>query len=108
MPHAARGQETLFNTRRDWSPVLARLGRRGPGELPLSEEARRLVEEFDQLILDDRTPDYRKNIRTLTVLVHWLGAENATGDPLKLMRLFGITAHRPTCAMSALPARRAP
>ncbi|MFI9781531.1 hypothetical protein ACIHCV_44230 [Streptomyces sp. NPDC051956] len=46
--------------RRDWSPVLARLahlGRWGTEELPLTEEARCLVEEFDQLILDHRTPD---------------------------------------------------
>ncbi|MFD9054828.1 hypothetical protein ACH4M8_28360 [Streptomyces albidoflavus] len=99
VPHAARGQETLFNTRRDWSPVLARLGRRGPGELPLSEEARRLVEEFDQLILDRRTPDYRKNIRTLTILVHWLGAENAIleRDVHDLASCSATLAAKPVC-----------
>ncbi|MFG2676888.1 hypothetical protein [Streptomyces sp. NPDC048445] len=97
--HAARGQETLFDTRRDWSPVLARLGRRGPDEMPLSEEARLLVEEFDQLILDRRTPDYRKNIRTLAILVHWLGAENAIleRDVHDLASCSATLAAKPVC-----------
>ncbi|MDQ0710688.1 site-specific recombinase XerC [Streptomyces luteogriseus] len=84
---------------RDWSPVLARLGRRGPGVLPLSKEARRLVEEFDQLILDRRTPDYPKNIRTLTILVHWLGAENAIleRDVHDLASCSATLAAKPVC-----------
>jgi hypothetical protein len=97
--HAGRGQGTLFGIRRDWSPVLARLGRRGPGELPLSEGARRLVEEFDRLILDRQTPDYRKNIRMLTILVHWLGAENAIleRDVHDLASCSATLAAKPIC-----------
>ncbi|MFV5997456.1 hypothetical protein ACNPQM_34980 [Streptomyces sp. NPDC056231] len=67
--------------------------------MPLSEEARRLVEEFDQLILDRRTPDYRKNIRTLTILVHWLGAENAIleRDVHDLASCSATLAAKPVC-----------
>lgn len=84
---------------RDWSPVLAGLDRRGPGVLPLSEKARRLVEEFGQLILDRRTPDYTKNIRTLTILAHWLGAENAIleRDVHDLASCSATLAAKPVC-----------
>ncbi|MFF7794649.1 hypothetical protein [Streptomyces sp. NPDC007991] len=99
VPHVGRGQETLFDIQRDWAPVLARLDRRDPGVLPLSEEARRLVEKFDQLILDRRTPDYPKNIRTLTILVHWLSAENAIPerDVHDLARCSATLAAKPVC-----------
>ncbi|MFI6518170.1 hypothetical protein ACIBF1_21615 [Spirillospora sp. NPDC050679] len=44
--------------------------------LPLTADARHLVEEFARH-RPDGPPDYRKNVRTLTYLVYWLGAETA-------------------------------
>ncbi|MEV7245165.1 hypothetical protein AB0N92_28540 [Streptomyces sp. NPDC093248] len=73
--HAARGQEPLFGMRRDWSPVMARLRRRSYRDLPLTGEARALAEELDRLRRFRQDPAYRKDIRTLTILVYWLGAE---------------------------------
>ncbi|MFE7958752.1 hypothetical protein [Streptomyces sp. NPDC057413] len=73
--HAARGQEPLFGMRRDWSPVMARLRRRSYRDLPLTSEARALTEELDRLRRGRQDPAYRKDIRTLTILVYWLGAE---------------------------------
>ncbi|OEJ28974.1 hypothetical protein AS594_35705 [Streptomyces agglomeratus] len=79
--------------------MLALLGRRGLGELPLTEGARRLVEEFERRILDRQTPDYRKNIHTLTILVHWLGAENAIleRDVHDLASCSATLAAKPVC-----------
>nr|WP_258404912.1 hypothetical protein [Streptomyces sp. F8] len=74
--HAAAGQEALFGMRRDWSPVLARLRRRSYADLPLTGPARRLTEELDRLRRGQQDPAYRKDIRTLTILAYWLGAES--------------------------------
>ncbi|MCK1820302.1 hypothetical protein MTQ10_11895 [Streptomyces sp. XM83C] len=73
--HAARGQKPLFGMRRNWSPVMARLRRRSYRDLPLTSEARALTEELDRLRRGRQDPAYRKDIRTLTILVYWLGAE---------------------------------
>ncbi len=73
--HAARGQEPLFGMRRDWSPVMARLRRRSYRNLPLTTAARALTEELDRLRRGRQDPAYRKDIRTLTILVYRLGAE---------------------------------
>ncbi|MFB9483426.1 hypothetical protein ACFFSH_29150 [Streptomyces filamentosus] len=73
--HAARGQEPLFGMRRNWSPVMARLRRRSYRDLPLTSDARALTEELDRLRRGRQDPAYRKDIRTLTILVYWLGAE---------------------------------
>ncbi|MEU0022012.1 hypothetical protein [Streptomyces rochei] len=75
--HAARGQEPLFEMRRDWSPVMARLRRRSYRDLTLTGAARALTEELDRLRRGQQDPAYRKDIRTLTILVYWLGAETA-------------------------------
>lgn len=61
--------------RRDWSPVMARLRRRSYRDLPLTSAARALTEELDRLRRGRQDPAYRKDIRTLTILVYWLGAE---------------------------------
>ncbi|MFF9090959.1 hypothetical protein ACF1BE_32205 [Streptomyces sp. NPDC014991] len=74
--HTIRGQEPLFTIRRDWSPVLARLRSMPPGDPPLTETAQRLLEEFTSHRPGQR-PDYRKNTRTLEILLYWLGAETA-------------------------------
>lgn len=97
--HTGRGQEPLFTLRRDWSPVLARLRRRPPGEPPLTEAARQLVEEFVQLRRDGQSPDYRKNSRTLTTLVYWLGAETDIfeRDVHDLAQLDPNLAAKPVC-----------
>ncbi|MYW01441.1 hypothetical protein GT354_24815, partial [Streptomyces sp. SID3343] len=55
--HISRGQEPLFTTRRDWSPVLARLRSTPPGEPPLTKPARRLLEDFARARPGQR-PDY--------------------------------------------------
>ncbi|MFD3622167.1 hypothetical protein ACFWWT_44790 [Streptomyces sp. NPDC058676] len=58
------GQASLFTMRRDWSPVLARLRSRPPGELPLTDAAAALVEDFAELRRDQQASGFRKNIRT--------------------------------------------
>nr|WP_260616844.1 hypothetical protein [Streptomyces sp. WAC05458] len=95
----ARGQEALFTMRRDWSPVLARLRRRPRADLPLTERARLLVEEYLQLRADQQAPDYRKNIHTLTILMYWLGAEAAVleRDVHGLAQLDPNLAAKPVC-----------
>ncbi|MFF1626507.1 hypothetical protein [Streptomyces sp. NPDC058272] len=94
-----RGQEALFTLRRDWSPVLARLRRRPRAELPLTERARLLVEEYLQLRADQQAPDYRKNIHTLTILMNWHGAEAAVleRDVHDLAQLDPNLAAKPVC-----------
>ncbi|MEV7123923.1 hypothetical protein [Kitasatospora griseola] len=97
--HAARGQEALFILRRDWAPVLEQLRRRPPGELPLTGAARRLVEEYAQMRRNQQAPDYRKNIRTLTILGYWLGAEVPVyeRDVHDLAQLDPNLAAKPVC-----------
>ncbi|MFH9426317.1 hypothetical protein [Streptomyces sp. NPDC017529] len=75
--HVGRGQEPLFRMRRDWSPVLARLRRRTYVDLPLTGPARALTEDLTRLRRDQQDPSHRTDIRTLTILVYWLGAETA-------------------------------
>ncbi|MFF8632459.1 hypothetical protein [Streptomyces werraensis] len=95
----ARGQEALFAMRRDWSPVLTRLRRRPRADLPLTERARLVVEEYLQLRADQQAPDYRKNIHTLTILMYWLGAETAVleRDVHDLAQLDPNLAAKPVC-----------
>ncbi|MFD7881902.1 hypothetical protein ACFV3N_05640 [Streptomyces bauhiniae] len=97
--HVARGQDALFTLRRDWAPVLDRLRRRPPGELPLTGDARRLVDEYVRLRGDQRAPDYRKNIRTLTILGYWLGAQTPVfeRDVHDLAQLDPNLAAKPVC-----------
>jgi hypothetical protein len=74
------------------------LRRLPPGEPPLTESARRLVEEFTRLRPGQR-PNYRKNTRTLTILMYWLGAETAVfeHDVYDLARIDVNLAAKPVC-----------
>ncbi|MFF2752079.1 hypothetical protein ACFVVA_41910 [Kitasatospora sp. NPDC058048] len=94
-----RGQESLFTMRRDWSPVLALLRGRPWGELPLPGAAAALVGDFAELRRDQTESGLRKNIRTLTILGYWLGAENAfhERDVHDLARLDTHLAAKPVC-----------
>lgn len=96
--HTSRGQQPLFTLRRDWAPVLARLRSTPAGEPPLTDTARRLVEEFTRARPGQR-PDYRKNTRTLTILLHWLGAETVLyeRDVYDLARIDVNLAAKPVC-----------
>ncbi|MFJ5218771.1 hypothetical protein ACIP98_29130 [Streptomyces sp. NPDC088354] len=96
--HTSRGQVPLFTIRRDWAPVLARLRSMPAGELPLTETARRLIEEFTRARPGQR-PDYRKNTRTLTILLYWLGAHTAVfeRDVYDLARIDVNLAAKPVC-----------
>ncbi|MER5928099.1 hypothetical protein [Streptomyces mirabilis] len=96
--HTSRGQMPLFTIRRDWAPVLARLRSAPAGEPPLTATARRLVEEFTR----DRPaprPDYKKNTRTLTILLYWLGADTTVfeRDVYDLARIDVNLAAKPVC-----------
>ncbi|MFI8235003.1 hypothetical protein ACIGDI_40050 [Streptomyces sp. NPDC085900] len=95
----ARGQEALFTLRRDWAPVLDRLRRRPRGELPLTARARLLVEEYSQMRREQQAPDYRKNIRTLTTVMYWLGADSPVSerDVHDLAQLDPNLAAKPVC-----------
>lgn len=96
--HTSRGQEPLFTSRRDWAPVLARLRTTPAGEPPLTATARRLVEDFTRGRPGQR-PDYRKNTRTLTILLYWLGADTAIfeRDVYDLARIDVNLAAKPVC-----------
>ncbi|MFB6962005.1 hypothetical protein ACFCYB_34745 [Streptomyces sp. NPDC056309] len=93
------GQEILFTMRRDWLPVLARLRSWPPGELPLTDAAAALVEDFAELRRNQQTSGFRKNIRTLAILGYWLGVENAVHerDVHDLARLDTHLAAKPVC-----------
>ncbi|MGW0821920.1 hypothetical protein [Streptomyces sp. NPDC002845] len=93
------GQEILFTMRRNWLPVLARLRSWPPGELPLTDAAAALVEDFAELRRNQQTSGFRKNIRTLTILGYWLGVENAVHerDVQDLARLDTHLAAKPVC-----------
>ncbi|EDY53104.1 conserved hypothetical protein [Streptomyces clavuligerus] len=93
------GQQALFTLRRDWAPVLDRLRRRPRGELPLTETARLLVEAYSKMRRDQQAPEYRKNIRTLTTLMYWLGAESPVPerDVHDLAQLDPNLAAKPVC-----------
>ncbi|MEU9056241.1 hypothetical protein AB0D37_38625 [Streptomyces sp. NPDC048384] len=93
------GQETLFTMRRDWSPVLARLRGRLLADLPLTEAATALVDDFAEQRRDQEGTGFNKNIRTLTILSYWLGVENAfhERDVHDLARLETHLAAKPVC-----------
>ncbi|WNZ06182.1 hypothetical protein [Streptomyces sp. 11x1] len=96
--HTSRGQEPLFTSRRDWAPVLARLRSMPSGEPPLTETAQCLLEEFTRHRPGQR-PDYRKNTRTLTILLYWLGADTAVfeREVHDLARIDVNLAAKPVC-----------
>ncbi|NIY69370.1 hypothetical protein SMALB_7490 [Streptomyces malaysiensis] len=96
--HTTRGQEPLFTSRRDWAPVLARLRSTPTGEPPLTATARHLVEEFARERPGQR-PDYKKNTRTLTILLYWLGADTAVfeRDVYDLAGIDVNLAAKPVC-----------
>ncbi|WP_426567312.1 hypothetical protein [Streptomyces canus] len=78
--------------------MLARLRRTPAGEPPLTETARHLVEEFGRDRPAQR-PDYKKNTRTLTILLYWLGADTAVfeRDVYDLARIDVNLAAKPVC-----------
>lgn len=96
--HTSRGQQSLFTLRRDWAPVLHRLRSAPAGEPPLTATARRLVEEFTRERQGQR-PDYKKNTRTLTILLYWLGADTVIleRDVYDLARIDVNLAAKPVC-----------
>ncbi|MFH8751867.1 site-specific integrase [Streptomyces rimosus] len=98
-----RGQTALFTLRRSWEPVLERLRGIDPSEMPMTRTARALVDELDQMIKDQRSPAYRKNIRTLATLVYWLGADQALHerDVYDLAALDANMAAKPVCQFLA-------
>lgn len=78
--------------------MLARLRTTPAGEPPLTSTARRLAEEFAR----DRPvqrPDYKKNTRTLTILLYWLDADTAVfeRDVYDLARIDVNLAAKPVC-----------
>lgn len=85
--------------RRDWSPVLARLRGRPSADLPLTEAATALVDDFAEQRRDQEGTGLNKNIRTLTILSYWLGVKNAfhERDIHDLARLDTHLAAKPVC-----------
>jgi hypothetical protein len=71
---ALPGQLVLFTVRRDWSPLVGRRAEDLPG---LTASARTLVDDFARVMGDQQWEKSRRvaNLRTLTVLVSWLGAD---------------------------------
>lgn len=96
--HLCWGQESLFAIRRDWTPLLVRLRDLPFKELPLTGAAQHLVEEFSRYRRESR-PDYTENIRPLTYLVYWLGAEMTffERDVYDLAELDANLAAAPVC-----------
>ncbi|MFJ4777934.1 hypothetical protein [Streptomyces sp. NPDC088762] len=71
------GQHVLFQTRRDWTPVLTR-AREGHGLPEPSERAESLVAAFDRRRRERRRPGSgREAQRTLVLLLRVLGADAA-------------------------------
>src|SRR5689334_4792457 len=70
------GQQALFQARRDWPRVL-QLARRGAALPALTATARQLTKDFARQRRERlQDPDYRKDSRTLTILMSWLGTDN--------------------------------
>ncbi|MFF4934252.1 site-specific integrase [Streptomyces griseofuscus] len=92
-------QDELFTMRRNWSPVLARLNGLALADVPLSEAASALVEDFAGMRRDLTETGLRKNVRTLTFLVHWLGVTGAFSerDVYDLAQMDGHLAAKPVC-----------
>ncbi|MFE7036082.1 hypothetical protein ACFU9Y_37855 [Streptomyces sp. NPDC057621] len=82
--------------------MLARLRSRPVGEPPLNANARHLVEQFARGRPGQR-PDYKKNTRTLTILMYWLGADTAVleRDVYDLARIDVNLAAKPVCQFLA-------
>ncbi|WP_435217659.1 hypothetical protein [Streptomyces sp. bgisy034] len=79
--YSVPGQEALFTLSRDWAPVLARVRRHGRLPLPLTETAAALVDDFARLRRDtEQDPLFHPDVRTLRILLFWLGGENAVWE----------------------------
>ncbi|GFH35273.1 hypothetical protein SCWH03_14880 [Streptomyces pacificus] len=78
--HTAAGQEQLFAIRRDWTRLLPRLQGRNTAELVLSGTAARLVEDFSRVLHERQSPSHNSNIRTLSILLYWCGAQAAISE----------------------------
>ncbi len=78
--HTAAGQEQLFAVRRDWRRLLVRLQGRNTAELGLTGTTARLVEDFSQVLHERQSPSHNSNIRTLSILVYWCGADAAISE----------------------------
>ncbi|MGW0573544.1 hypothetical protein [Streptomyces tauricus] len=78
--HTAAGQEQLFAVRRDWTRLLPRLQGRNTAELALTETAARLVEDFSRVLHEQQSPSHNSNIRTLSILLYWCGAQAAISE----------------------------
>jgi hypothetical protein len=69
-----------------------------PGEPLLTENPQYLLEEFTRQRPGQR-PNHRKNTRTLTILLYWLGAETGVfeRDVHDLARIDVNPAAKPVC-----------
>jgi integrase len=92
------GQQVLFAVERDWSPLV---GRRTEDLPRLTKSARTLVDDFAQVMGDQQWEKSRRaaNLRTLTVLVSWLGADApiAEADVHNLAKLDGYLPAKRVC-----------
>jgi hypothetical protein len=79
--YSAPRREALFTLSRDWAPVLARVRRHGRLPLSLTETAAALVDDFARLRRDtEQEPLFHPDVRTLRILLFWLGGENAVWE----------------------------
>ncbi|MER7468753.1 hypothetical protein [Streptomyces sp. NPDC097981] len=78
--HTAAGQEQLFAIRRDWARLLTCIEGRNTAELVLTGTAARLVEDFRQVLHERQSPSHNSNIRALSILVYWCGADTAISE----------------------------
>ncbi|WP_251075698.1 hypothetical protein [Streptomyces sp. ISL-12] len=78
--HAASGQEQLFTIRRDWTRLLPHLQGRSTAELVLTGTTARLVEDFSRVLHERQSPSHNSNIRTLSILLYWCGAQAAISE----------------------------
>lgn len=78
--HTAAGQEQLFAIRRDWTRLLPRLQGRNTAELMLTGTAARLVEDFSRVLHERQSPSHNSNIRTLSIILYWCGAQAAISE----------------------------
>jgi hypothetical protein len=98
-PHIVHpGQLVLFTVRRDWSPLV---GRRTEDLPALTASARTLVDDFVRVTRDQQWEKSRRaaNLRTLMVLVSWLGADApiAEADVRDLAQLDGYLPAKRVC-----------
>ncbi|WP_405192802.1 hypothetical protein [Streptomyces anulatus] len=78
--HTAAGQEQLFAIRRDWPRLLSYLQGRNTAELVLTGTATRLVEDFSRVLHERQSPSHNSNIRTLSIILYWCGAQAAISE----------------------------